>query len=99
MGEGIGLGLGQGGFSGSSGLGHGVGETVGEGVGVCCTPAALTSVLISLKLVPTAIAAIIMIGSINVLTRSDLIFYLLVKNLSVSDIDPPGDRTATTIPT
>ena len=74
MGEG--LGVGQGGFSGSSDTGHGVGETVGDGVGVCRTPAALTSVLISLKLVPTAIAAMTMIGSINVLARSDLIVNL-----------------------
>ena len=99
MGDGIGVGVGQGGFSGSSGDGHGVGETVGDGVGVCQTFAALTSVSISLKLFPIAIAAITTIGSINVLTRSDLIVNLPGLDLTVSRFVPPSpQRVAITVP-
>ena len=83
MGDGIGVGVGQGGFSGSSGAGQGVGDAVGDGVGVCRTLAALTSVSISLKLLPIAIAAITMIGNISVLTRSDLIVNLPGFDLAV----------------
>ena len=79
MGEGTGVGLGHG-FSGSSGEGQGVGTAVGEGVGVItgANAAALTSVLISQNVVPTAIEAITTIGSISILARSDLIVNLLV---------------------
>ena len=99
VGDGIGVGVGQGGFSGSSGDGHGVGETVGDGVGVCRTFAALTSVSISLKLFPTAIAAITMIGSISVLTRSDLIANLPGSDLTVSRFVPPSpEMVAITVP-
>ena len=99
MGDGIGVGVGQGGFSGPSGDGHGVGETVGDGVGVCHAFAALTSVSISLKLFPIAIAAITMIGSIDVLTRSDLMVNLPGLDLTVSRIIPPSlMRVAITVP-
>ena len=89
MGDGIGVGVGHGGFSGSSGDGHGVGETVGDGVGVCWTLDALTSVSISLKLLPIARNAITRIGSISVLTRSDLIINLPGLDLSVFRFVPP----------
>ena len=93
------MGVGQGGFSGSFGGGHGVGETVGDGVGVCHSFAALTSVSISLKLFPIAIAAIAMIGSISVLTRSDLIVNLPGLDLTVSCFVPPSpQRVAITVP-
>ena len=70
VGEGIGVGVGHG-FSGSSGDGHGVGDAVGEGVGV--EPPALTSVAISLKLVPVAIPAITKTGSNKSFAKFDLI--------------------------
>ena len=96
---GDGMGVGQGGLSGSSGDGHGVGETVGDGVGVCNTFAALTSISTSLKLFPIAIAAIAMIGSISVRTRSDLIVNLPGLDLTVSRFVPPSpQRVAITVP-